>query len=75
MMKPAINPNVPIWECSPKRASGISSSTTTKIMAPAANAKAQGIIGVRTAAKDAEETENRFDGTACHSVQEGTPFG
>lgn len=26
---PAITPNVPVWECSPKWASGISSSTTT----------------------------------------------
>ena len=42
---PAITDKVPVLECSPKCASGINSSTTTYIIAPAAKAKSQGING------------------------------
>ena len=38
-MNPRPKPIVELFECSPWDASGISSSTTTKIMAPAAKAK------------------------------------
>ena len=39
---------VPIFECSPSAVSGISSSTTTYIMAPAAKARRYGRTGART---------------------------
>ena len=40
-----MTPRVPMWECSPKWASGMSSSTTTYIIDPAAKASSQGIRG------------------------------
>ena len=43
--KPPITAKVPVLECSPKCASGISSSTTTYSMAPAAKDSSQGIAG------------------------------
>ena len=43
--KPAMTPRVPVLECSPKWASGMSSSTTTYIMAPAAKDSSQGMRG------------------------------
>ena len=42
---PAMTPIVPAWECFPIFASGINSSTTTYIIAPAAKDKSQGIMG------------------------------
>ena len=42
---PAITPRVPVLECSPRWASGMSSSTTTYIMAPAAKDSSQGMRG------------------------------
>lgn len=45
---PTANPMVPIFECSPSAVSGISSSTTTYIMAPAAKARRYGRTGART---------------------------
>ena len=42
---PAMTPSVPTFECSPRCASGISSSTTTYIMAPAENASIHGMYG------------------------------
>ena len=43
--KPPITPRVPTLECSPRCASGISSSTTTYIIAPAAKLSSHGISG------------------------------
>ena len=44
--KPNITPAVPAWVCSPKCACGISSSTTTYNMAPAANDNSHGMTNV-----------------------------
>ena len=46
MTNPIATPIVPILECSPACDSGISSSTTTYIIAPAANDNKYGKIGV-----------------------------
>lgn len=43
--KPPMTLRVPLLECSPRCASGISSSTTTYIMEPAAKLRSQGING------------------------------
>ena len=43
---PIATPIVPIFECSPACDSGISSSTTTYIIAPAANESIYGSIGI-----------------------------
>jgi len=45
-MNPMPKPIVELFECSPWDASGISSSTTTKIMAPAAKVKKYGKNGI-----------------------------
>ena len=48
--KPTITPSVPGWECSLRCASGISSSTTTYSIAPAAAESSHGMNGVSCAA-------------------------
>ena len=48
-MNPRPKPIVELFECSPWDASGISSSTTTKIMAPAAKAKKYTLYVLRKA--------------------------
>ena len=56
--KPAITPSVPGCECSPRWASGISSSTTTYSIAPAAAESSHGIKGVSCAAASTTSTPN-----------------
>lgn len=53
--KPNITLIVPVLECSPKCASGMSSSVTTYIMVPAAKESSQGIKGVMVPAAKTTE--------------------
>ena len=56
--KPTQTPRVPALVCCPRCASGISSSTTTYIMAPAEKASSHGIHGVSAVAPSTTSTPN-----------------